>query len=67
MVDRVNFIPEKNNAMLYDLVVIGGGINGCGCAADAALRGLWFLLCEQDDLAAHTSSKSSQLIHGGLR
>ena len=53
--------------MLYDLVVIGGGINGCGCAADAALRGLSVLLCEQDDLAAHTSSKSSQLIHGGLR
>lgn len=53
--------------MLYDLVVIGGGINGCGCAADAALRGLSVLLCEQDDLAAHTSSKSSKLIHGGLR
>lgn len=53
--------------MLYDLVVIGGGINGCGCAADAALRGLSVLLCEQDDLAAHTSSKSSKLIHGGIR
>ncbi len=53
--------------MLYDLVVIGGGINGCGCAADAALRGLSVLLCEQDDLAAQTSSKSSKLIHGGIR
>ena len=53
--------------MLYDLVVIGGGINGCGCAADAALRGLSVLLCEQDDLAAHTSSASSKLIHGGIR
>lgn len=53
--------------MLYDIVVIGGGINGCGCAADAAMRGLSVLLCEQDDLAAHTSSQSSKLIHGGLR
>ncbi|PJD90624.1 MAG: glycerol-3-phosphate dehydrogenase [Legionella sp.] len=53
--------------MLYDVVVIGGGINGCGCAADAALRGLSVLVCEQDDLASKTSSKSSKLIHGGLR
>lgn len=53
--------------MLYDIVVIGGGINGCGCAADAAMRGLSVLLCEQNDLAAHTSSQSSKLIHGGLR
>ncbi len=53
--------------MLYDIVVIGGGINGCGCAADAALRGLSVLLCEEDDLASKTSSKSSKLIHGGLR
>ena len=51
----------------YDLLVIGGGINGCGIAADAAGRGLRVLLCEQDDLAAHTSSWSSKLIHGGLR
>lgn len=51
----------------YDLVVIGGGINGCGIAADAALRGLSVLLCEKDTLAAQTSSKSSKLIHGGLR
>ena len=53
--------------MLYDLVVIGGGINGCGCAADAAMRGLSVLLCEKDDIASKTSSSSSQLIHGGLR
>lgn len=51
----------------YDLVVIGGGINGSGIAADAAGRGLKVLLCEQDDLAQHTSSASSKLIHGGLR
>lgn len=52
---------------IYDVVIIGGGINGCGCAADAALRGLSVLLCEQDDLASKTSSSSSKLIHGGLR
>ena len=51
----------------YDLVVIGGGINGTGIAADAAGRGLKVLLCEKDDLASGTSSKSSKLIHGGLR
>ncbi|NCI78843.1 glycerol-3-phosphate dehydrogenase [Acinetobacter kanungonis] len=51
----------------YDLVVIGGGINGVGIAADAAGRGLSVLLCEKDDLASHTSSTSSKLIHGGLR
>ncbi len=52
---------------VFDLVIIGGGINGCGCAADAALRGLSILLVEQDDLASKTSSSSSKLIHGGLR
>jgi glycerol-3-phosphate dehydrogenase len=51
----------------FDLFIIGGGINGCGIAADAALRGLKVILCEQDDLARYTSSYSSKLIHGGLR
>ena len=51
----------------YDLLVIGGGINGAGIARDAAGRGLKVLLCEKDDLAAHTSSASTKLIHGGLR
>lgn len=51
----------------YDLVIIGGGINGAGIARDAAGRGLSVLLIEKDDLAAHTSSASSKLIHGGLR
>ncbi len=50
-----------------DLLVIGGGINGTGIARDAAGRGLDVLLCEKDDLAAHTSSASTKLIHGGLR
>lgn len=52
---------------MYDLLVIGGGINGVGIARDAAGRGLKVLLCERDDLAAHTSSASTKLIHGGLR
>ncbi len=51
----------------YDLLVIGGGINGTAVARDAAGRGLSVLLCERDDLASHTSSASTKLIHGGLR
>ena len=53
--------------VIHDVLVIGGGINGCGIALDAAGRGLSVLLCEQDDLASATSSRSSKLIHGGLR
>jgi glycerol-3-phosphate dehydrogenase len=52
---------------IYDVAIIGGGINGCGCAADAAQRGLSVVLFEQDDLASKTSSSSTKLIHGGLR
>ena len=52
---------------MYDLLIIGGGINGAGIARDAAGRGLKVLLCEKDDLASHTSSASTKLIHGGLR
>src|ERR1700749_4899639 len=51
----------------YDLLVVGGGINGAGIARDAAGRGLSVHLCEQGDLAGGTSSASSKLIHGGLR
>jgi glycerol-3-phosphate dehydrogenase len=51
----------------YDLLVIGGGINGAAIARDAAGRGYRVLLCEQNDLASATSSASSKLIHGGLR
>lgn len=50
-----------------DVLVVGGGINGTGIARDAVGRGLSVWLCEQDDLAAHTSSASTKLIHGGLR
>ena len=52
---------------VFDLVIIGGGINGCGIARDAAGRGWRVLLCEQNDLASGTSSASTKLIHGGLR
>nr|WP_242616903.1 glycerol-3-phosphate dehydrogenase [Rivibacter subsaxonicus] len=50
-----------------DVLVVGGGINGCGIARDLAGRGYRVLLCERDDLASHTSSSSTKLIHGGLR
>lgn len=50
-----------------DVLVVGGGINGAGIARDLAGRGLKVVLCEKDDLAAHTSSSSTKLIHGGLR
>ena len=52
---------------MYDLAIIGGGINGVGIARDAAGRGLKVLLVERDDLASHTSSASTKLVHGGLR
>jgi len=51
----------------YDVAIIGGGINGCGIARDAAGRGLSVYLCEQADLGSGTSSASTKLIHGGLR
>jgi len=49
------------------VLVVGGGINGAGIARDLAGRGLSVVLCEKDDLASHTSSSSTKLIHGGLR
>jgi glycerol-3-phosphate dehydrogenase len=52
---------------VFDLLVVGGGINGAGIARDAAGRGLKVLLCEERDLAGATSSASSKMIHGGLR
>ena len=52
---------------LIDIAVIGGGINGACIARDAAGRGLSVLLCEKDDCAEGTSSRSGKLVHGGLR
>ena len=60
-------IPARAPASRADVLVVGGGINGAGIARDLAGRGLSVVLCEKDDLAAHTSSSSTKLIHGGLR
>jgi glycerol-3-phosphate dehydrogenase len=57
--------PEQD--AVYDVIVVGGGINGSGIARDAALRGLTVLLLDKTDIAAGTTSWSSRLIHGGLR
>ena len=54
-------------AVTYDLLIVGGGINGCAIAREASLLGLKVMLVERDDLASHTSSASTKLIHGGLR
>lgn len=56
-----------NTEQMVDIFVIGGGINGAGIARDAAGRGLSVILCEKDDLAEGTSSRSGKLVHGGLR
>jgi glycerol-3-phosphate dehydrogenase len=51
----------------FDIVIVGGGVVGCGAALDAATRGLKVALVEARDYAAGTSSRSSKLLHGGLR
>ena len=65
----VNESPLSSTASAAecDVLIVGGGINGCGIARDLAGRGWRVVLCEKDDLAAHTSSSSTKLIHGGLR
>jgi glycerol-3-phosphate dehydrogenase len=64
--NRSKILGELEHSV-FDLLVIGGGINGAGIAHDAALRGLKVLVVERRDLAFGTSSRSSKLIHGGLR
>ncbi|MEL6123958.1 MAG: glycerol-3-phosphate dehydrogenase/oxidase [Bacteroidota bacterium] len=64
--DRTKLITSAEREV-YELIVIGGGVTGCGIALDAASRGLKTLLVEKSDFAAGTSSKSTKLIHGGLR
>ena len=59
--------PSATLPKSCDVLVVGGGINGAGIARDLAGRGLKVVLCEQDDLAQHTSSSSTKLVHGGLR
>jgi glycerol-3-phosphate dehydrogenase len=58
---------DATGQTMFDIAIIGGGINGCGIARDAAGRGLKVVLLEKDDLASGTSSASTKLIHGGLR
>ncbi len=58
---------ERLSRDRFDLLIIGGGINGAGIARDAALRGLSAALIERDDFASGTSSRSSRLVHGGVR
>src|SRR4051812_37649112 len=72
--DRSRLGPEQRRAALsrlenevFDVVVIGGGATGTGCALDAATRGLDVALVEARDFASGTSSRSSKLVHGGLR
>lgn len=60
-------IAERTEAGLYDLLVIGGGATGTGIALDAATRGLKVALVERDDFGSGTSSKSTKLVHGGVR
>jgi len=57
----------EKNAEEYDLLIIGGGATGTGVALDAATRGLKVALVEREDFAAGTSSKSTKLVHGGVR
>lgn len=63
---RKDFV-EQLSSQQFDLLVIGGGITGCGIALDAALRGMKVALIEKNDFASGTSSRSTKLIHGGLR
>ena len=57
----------EDGAEPYDLLVIGGGATGSGIALDAATRGLKVAMVERDDFASGTSSKSTKLVHGGVR
>ena len=64
---RGNTLQSLKSGDVFDLLVIGGGATGCGIAADAASRGLKVALVEKNDLAEGTSSRSTKLVHGGVR
>jgi glycerol-3-phosphate dehydrogenase len=66
-IDASSALSDTDAPARFDLLVVGGGINGTAIARDAVGRGLSVCLCERDDLASHTSSASTKLIHGGLR
>ena len=63
--DMLNKLKEPNK--IYDVLVIGGGATGCGVALDSTTRGLSTALVELDDFSSGTSSRSTKLIHGGVR
>jgi glycerol-3-phosphate dehydrogenase len=65
--ERKDCLARATASRPFEIAIIGGGINGCGIARDAAGRGWSVFLCEQGDLASATSSASTKLIHGGLR
>lgn len=64
---RKEMIEKMRKGEEYDLVIVGGGATGTGCAVDAATRGLKVALVERDDYASGTSSRSTKLVHGGVR
>ena len=63
--DQLSALKEPNRK--FDLLIVGGGASGAGCAVDAASRGLKVALVERDDFACGTSSRSTKLVHGGVR
>ena len=75
LIKQIDFLASENRSSVveemqyrfFDLIVIGGGITGAGIALDATARGLKTLIVEKNDFASGTSSKSTKLIHGGLR
>jgi len=64
---KITDISKGTQGEEFDLLIVGGGATGAGCAVDAASRGLRVALVERDDFGAGTSSKSTKLVHGGVR
>src|SRR6195952_725651 len=64
---REGFLQELDKTELWDIIIIGGGATGLGTAVDAACRGCKILLLEQHDFAKGTPSRSTKLVHGGVR
>lgn len=64
---RQEMLERTKSGQEYDLIIVGGGATGTGCAVDAASRGLKVAMIERDDFAAGTSSRSTKLVHGGVR
>ena len=65
--DRAQLMARLESAEEFDLVIIGGGATGLGVAVDASVRGLKVLLLEAQDFAKGTSSRSTKLVHGGIK